>query len=220
LPDQADTQDLSQEEGITSLGGLDLYYAYISMWFDKDRWWWSYFGADDNYSIWDFFASIAIYETQGNWTDPNLSEAAIRDANNWCNYMYGKPCTTEGYINHFAWEYQSAGNYIGSQLPEPNYENWDEKSLEGMNNFSSNYASHPPDWNEGCSWLRPCGWANKSMYSKSVQNLLAVNQSAVFTYYDPAGNTWIIPSQCVYVSWMGGGGPGAINLSASCPPVR
>jgi len=209
--------------GTTGIDGQDVYSWYLDLFnnkYDENNnlnWWWDDFGEDaDGFTIWDAFAVIYVHETQGNWTDPNLPEAAIRDANTWC----GGNCTTEGYINHFAHEYESAGNYFGSNPSPPGYKSWGAAALAGMQKLAKSFSNHPNDWNTGCSWLAPCGWANKSMYSRQQQDVLAANQASVFTYYDPSGNTWIIPSQCVYVRWMHGGYDLAYNLSASCPSVR
>jgi RHS repeat-associated protein len=203
----------------TGTSGNDFYNWYLELW-NTRGWWWDMFGQDkDGFTIFDAFAVIFIDETEGVWTNPYISEAAIRDANAWCKTVYGNSCTIGGYINHFAHEYQSAHNYIGGFPLEPNHERWGKISAAAMRRVANSFSSHPLEWNSGCEWLRPCGWGNKSMYSPEAQKLLKDNPLTVFAYYDPEGDTWIIPSKCVIDRWMGGGDPPSFDLGP-CENVR
>ncbi len=208
----------------TGISGYDFYQWYLSLYNTRDGWWYGMFGEDgDGFTIWDAFAVIYVFEAQYNWTDPNLSEAALRDANGWCWDQKGTACTIENYINHFAHEYQSAGNYVRSGFP-PNpydvYPSFNSEAAQALRRVAASFVNHPSDWNEGCKWDQPCGWANRSMYRSDVQTKLDNNQNALFTYTpsDPSLNPWIIPSWCVVYNWMGGSGE--INLDIECPIVR
>jgi RHS repeat-associated protein len=99
-------EDLDKDRtGITKISGEDLYNYYLFLYNSpRDSWWWVMFGGD-GFTIWDAFAVLFIVEAQLNWSDPNLPQAAVRAATQYC----GGACTTGEYINWFAHYSQSAG---------------------------------------------------------------------------------------------------------------
>jgi hypothetical protein len=187
----------------------------------KDKWWWKVFGQDGVFSIWDFLATGLVRETLGNWSDPNIPEAAIRDANAYCLTITGKPCSLASFINHYAAEYQSVGEVVkmkGFFADPKEHSEWGYKTISSVQNLAGSLLFHSKEWDSGLEWDRPIGWANISMYAANpeLQAKLVTNTAQLFAYWGE-GNSWIIPSGCVYIRWIGGGRKGTQDLSASCP---
>jgi hypothetical protein len=213
--------------GKTGISGNDFYNWYRELW-NTPGWWWEVFGQDaDGFTIWDAFVVIYVFEANGHWSESVLSEAAIRDANAWCQHEGGAPCTTGGYINHFAYEYQSAGNWVRAGIPPNPYDHFSgdypkftEQDAQSLQNVSASFTNHPAEWNLGCTPSNvPCGWANNTsgMYSPDVRNKLQSKQNRMYVYSpknDLSSNPWFIPSACVVNFWLIG------QIDAICDPVR
>jgi len=225
---------LRTDRGITGTSGHDFYYKfYIEVLFNNTSgWWWREFGKDGQFSIWDAFAVVYSFETDRNWTDPNIAEAAVRKGNEWCKtpkYGYGHSCNSiEEYINWFAHEYQSAGNYVRS--PDSLTSQFEQLAmssidLQATEKNGAAIGTHP-EWKSGCNneQTRPCSWANPSTYfwqgRKDLGNkMLKTDPSYFFTKNppvdDPDLDPWIIPSGCIYIHWISGN-----HLNVECPKVR
>jgi hypothetical protein len=220
-----DISKLSTFRGKTGISGLDFYYWYLTLLSNQDGWWWQLFGQDGEFSIGDAFAVIYVFETQNNWSDPNISEAAIRKANEWCKdpRIYGNPCSsTEEYVNWFAAEYESAGNYVTNPSAlHTEYQNYtlSADDVIALQNNGASFANHPAAWNEGCKPMSPCGWANPSTYASQgnvdlANKLTNADPRLFFTVYGKI-DPWQIYSGCIYEYWIATG-----DLSAQCNPVR
>ncbi len=210
----------------TYISGRDFYNWYLDLWY-RNGWWWEMFGRDgDGFTIWDAFAVIYVQETYKNWTNPHIAEAAIRDANSWCYDRYEKSCSVEGYVNHFAHEYSSAGTFVRAEGVPHDPRGWVDgftpEAAIALGNVAHLFSNHPVSWDKGCVDSRPCGWANNSasMYPPEVRQHLHDNQEALFVY-NPSGsidfNPWFIPSGCAKTNWISRRGR---DLTLICDPVR
>ncbi len=220
-PTPVDEKKLDDYQGTTGISGKDFYQWYLDLFNNRSGWWWEMFGQDsDGLTIWDAIAVIMIQEAWMNWSNEYISEAMIRAANNWCSTTGG--CTIEGYINWFAHYSSTAGNHVSNHtMPNDprNLKRWNVKAEDAMRGMAAIFQEHPPSWNQGCAYDRPCGWANSSLYLIEVQEHLQANQTALFTYNPNflAGNPWLIPSGCVYTNWLDKNNR---DLSFICDPVR
>ncbi len=224
VPTPVDKRQLDDFHWTTGISGREFYQWYIDLFANPDGWWWEIFGQDsDGFTVWDAIAVIMIQEAWMNWSNVYISEAIIRKANDWCQYLFGRACTTENYINWFAHYSQTAGNHVsGHTAPNDPRDvvggKFDDKAQDAMRDMAAIFPNHDPSWNEGCAFDRPCGWANSSMYEDmdGVREHLHVNQTALFTYTNDL-DPWLIPSQCVSIYWLD---KNSIDLSKPCPSVR
>jgi hypothetical protein len=224
-PTMLDVNGLEEHRGRTRISGLDFYWWYSYLYNNKQGWWWKVFGNDkDGFTIYDAMAVIMYYESQLEWSNPYLPEAAVRKAHSYCSAMYGHPCQTqEEFVNWFAAYCQSAGNHVlDPHYPTEDYSQiMTDKDYAGLRALAEAFKNSPTEWIDGCTgsdeaMSRPCGWANISYWQGISRNKIASNPDYVFTM-EGWGDPWVIPSGCVWAFWGGGV---TLNTSTSCPKVR
>ncbi len=222
--------ELSTTRGITKISGKDLYQDYLKYHNDTSGWWWDVYGGDGNFTIWEYISLWALPEASQNWSQPEIPEAWIRKANEYCqnqNLTLGdrESCSDAGFVNWFAAWSQSAGSYITGDKELSDYDWYIENFALSETPFDSediaaiselaDFIAHPPDeWDQGMSPYQPYGTSNVSTYYwladelgfegqyKKLLDWFREHQDSFIYFFNDQNNPWFIATGCTADYWF------------------
>ncbi len=173
------------------------YDLYISMYDDRNGWWWNTYGNDGNFTIWDFMAIMWSYDARLN--DPLVVQAMHNRAYTFCPAGCD-PTTAEGSLIFMSTYAESATRRIDSWKPGTDPTTVIDNSVNNPQigeDIVTAIRTSSKLTDKGLNALSPYDYGNISL-NLSVYGKMVGNGWVLQSIPAPSGNTFFVLSRCQY----------------------